>query len=247
MQLVGAANGYIRTPFILEGLVLGAMGGVLACVSVAAGYPYLLGLARHAMAFDLPLLNPGRNMLPFYGDIVGLGAVVGAFGSLVSVRRFLRPVELQAPVRRLRKNEVIQLEASRTRVQEPRERERFPAAGGDGSATGRAAGPERVFPIDFDDDDLYPLRRRSDKVSTDRLATDRLSSEAPSSEAVETGPSDPASPVDSGLEPAPPGSEQGPDDRPEHGEEQGRPPVLAAAPTDPVAARDHVDSDAARV
>ncbi|MDQ2732301.1 MAG: permease-like cell division protein FtsX, partial [Armatimonadota bacterium] len=93
MQLVGATNAYIRTPFILEGLALGILGGALACACLAAGYPYLLHLVHQALAFDLPLITSSRELFRFYAEMLGVGAAVGTFGSLVSVRRFLRPLE----------------------------------------------------------------------------------------------------------------------------------------------------------
>ena len=120
MQLVGATNGYIRAPFILEGLALGAIGGAAACGIVAAGYPYLLHLVHRALAFDLPLINPGRQLLPFYGQIAATGAAVGALGSLVSVRKFLRPVEYHVAVQRLRPQDLERLDAERDRLERER-------------------------------------------------------------------------------------------------------------------------------
>ena len=113
MQLVGAGNGYIRTPFVLEGLALGALGGILACAALAVGYPYLYRLAHQALSFDLPLLAPGREMAGFYVSVAGIGAAIGAFGSIVSVRRFLGPVEYQVSVRRLKPRELEDLRTSR--------------------------------------------------------------------------------------------------------------------------------------
>lgn len=93
MQLVGASNSYIRTPFILEGLALGLFGGALACAWLALGYPYLLHLVHQALSFDLPLITSSHALLAFYAEVLAVGAAVGTFGSLVSVRRFLRPLE----------------------------------------------------------------------------------------------------------------------------------------------------------
>jgi cell division transport system permease protein len=90
MQLVGATNSFIRLPFLLEGLVEGALGGALACGLMALGLQYLTGRVLPDLAF----VNEFRltlNLPVFCGTLVAGGALLGAFGSLFSMRRFLRP------------------------------------------------------------------------------------------------------------------------------------------------------------
>jgi cell division transport system permease protein len=89
MQLVGATNGFIRLPFLFEGVLDGLLGAVLACALVAVGYHYLL----EAVWVSLPLLSEfGAPMATsqFCVLITGLGVVIGALGSFISIRRFLK-------------------------------------------------------------------------------------------------------------------------------------------------------------
>jgi cell division transport system permease protein len=89
MQLVGATNGFIRLPFVFEGIFDGAAGAALACVVVAVGYQYLI---RTALA-TVPLLNEFHTpvALPYlFGGLTAIGVTIGALGSLVTMRRFLR-------------------------------------------------------------------------------------------------------------------------------------------------------------
>jgi cell division transport system permease protein len=89
MQLVGATNGFIRLPFLFEGVMDGLLGAVVACVLVGIGYHYLL----EALWVSLPLLSEfGAPMtIPtFCFLITGLGIVIGAMGSFISIRRFLK-------------------------------------------------------------------------------------------------------------------------------------------------------------
>ncbi len=90
-KLVGATNSYIRWPFFIEGLLLGVFGAILPIILILVGY-YLL-LAR--MSLDLSLLF--INLLPFYPlalqvglVLLGIGVFIGVWGSLISVRRFLK-------------------------------------------------------------------------------------------------------------------------------------------------------------
>jgi cell division transport system permease protein len=85
MRLVGATNGFIRGPFLLEGAIKGLLGGVLSVLLIYAGYllfgrntPVLSGL----VFFETPHLLLGI----LFGVALGLGA------SLVSVGRHLRNV-----------------------------------------------------------------------------------------------------------------------------------------------------------
>jgi cell division transport system permease protein len=89
MQLVGATNGFIRLPFLLEGMLDGLVGGGLACGLLYLGYTYL---SNHVLV-NIPLANEARFTLDLrvYLAAVTVGGVaVGFFGSMISVRRFLR-------------------------------------------------------------------------------------------------------------------------------------------------------------
>jgi cell division transport system permease protein len=86
MRLVGATNGFIRGPFVLEGSLKGVLGGILAVVMSWAAF----ALFRAGMGADLPDLVFFRieHMLV----IVLFGTLIGLIGSLVSVGRHLRSV-----------------------------------------------------------------------------------------------------------------------------------------------------------
>jgi cell division transport system permease protein len=90
MKLVGATNWFVRGPFMLEGLMCGLAGSILAIV--------LLVLARE---FALPVLQgsngsfsePGVRAMSFSLMaliLVGVSLLVGAVGSGITLRRFLR-------------------------------------------------------------------------------------------------------------------------------------------------------------
>ncbi len=86
MRLVGATNGFIRGPFLIEGAVKGALGGILA-VGMCYG-SYLLFRSQGSLATSgLIFFQPQQMSLGMlFGTLIGLG------GSLVSVGRHLRNV-----------------------------------------------------------------------------------------------------------------------------------------------------------
>jgi cell division transport system permease protein len=88
MKLVGATNWFVRGPFMLEGLICGAIGSILAIVLLLIGkeiaLPAILGHIEtssdvQALAFSMTALI-----------LVGVGLMVGALGSGLTIRRFLR-------------------------------------------------------------------------------------------------------------------------------------------------------------
>lgn len=90
MKLVGATNWFIRVPFMLEGLVQG-----LAGAATAFGVVFLVrSVIRHTVnSYELSLVD---QLVVSSGEAMGtglallvVGALVGGFGSLVAVRRFL--------------------------------------------------------------------------------------------------------------------------------------------------------------
>lgn len=86
MRLVGATDGFIRGPFLLEGAIKGLLGGVLALLLTYGGYRLVTGA----------LEGPLSQMLFFAPhELLGLilfGVLLGLLGSLVSVGRHLRQV-----------------------------------------------------------------------------------------------------------------------------------------------------------
>jgi cell division transport system permease protein len=88
MKLVGATNWFVRGPFMLEGLICGLGGSLLAVI--------LLFLSREvALPSIIPRLDsgPGVEALAFWANaliLLALGLLLGAAGSGLTLRRFLR-------------------------------------------------------------------------------------------------------------------------------------------------------------
>jgi len=90
LQLIGASNAYIRAPFVLEGIIYGVSGAV-----VAWGLSYILLL--YATPFiikflvGIPVLPvPYYFMLIVLGIEMLAGLIIGSLGSLIAVRRYLK-------------------------------------------------------------------------------------------------------------------------------------------------------------
>jgi cell division transport system permease protein len=90
MTLVGATRGFVRGPFIVEGILQGVGAALIASAVLAAGYVVLARQTGAALPF-LPLLSP-REVLPAAIAMVWvLGVAVGVVGSEVGLRRYLAP------------------------------------------------------------------------------------------------------------------------------------------------------------
>ncbi len=89
MKLVGATDGYVRAPFLLEGVLQGVLGAALALGAVLAMQHWLLPRASQAFAFAAGVRAPGLSPVEL-AALLGIGAVVGLFGSWLAVARFLR-------------------------------------------------------------------------------------------------------------------------------------------------------------
>lgn len=89
MKLVGATDWYIRRPFMLEGVFLGVIGALVAGGLTAWGYLRLVPGLQQSVPF-LPVVQPAMVLLDLTLGLLLLGAVLGAIGSLISLRRFLK-------------------------------------------------------------------------------------------------------------------------------------------------------------
>jgi cell division transport system permease protein len=88
MRLVGATNWFIRWPFVIEGVLVGAVGAVLAIVVLA-----IVKIALLDPLFSGWALVGGIRTIAFpalLAILMGAGVAVSAIGSGVSLRRFLR-------------------------------------------------------------------------------------------------------------------------------------------------------------
>ncbi|WP_110931129.1 permease-like cell division protein FtsX [Paenibacillus bouchesdurhonensis] len=90
MKLVGATNMFIRWPFFVEGALIGMIGSAVTVGILFIGYDQLALSVKEdiTMAFHLvPLQEIGLQLAVL---LVGLGLLIGIWGSTVSIRRFLK-------------------------------------------------------------------------------------------------------------------------------------------------------------
>ncbi len=89
MRLVGASNWFIRWPFLLEGIIQGLVGALIAIILLYLIQVSIIDKIKDVLKF-LPL---GFSSQDFYQLILGLivaGIMIGAAGSALALRRFLR-------------------------------------------------------------------------------------------------------------------------------------------------------------
>jgi cell division transport system permease protein len=86
MQLVGATNWFIRVPYILEGMFHGLAGAIIASLIIQTAGNYVSQMIKT----QLPFLGVWQTPQGLIQILIGLGALLGAAGSFISIRKFLK-------------------------------------------------------------------------------------------------------------------------------------------------------------
>ena len=89
MKFVGATDHFIRTPFVIEGIMIGALGFLASFVVIAFGYNTVI--SSIASLFNLFEFMPLQQCLPMLVTSMALfGVLMGAIGSGLSLKRHLK-------------------------------------------------------------------------------------------------------------------------------------------------------------
>lgn len=88
MKFVGATDWFIRWPFVIEGVVIGILGAVIADLLLFYGYNYaVVKITENLIA--VKLVEPSYVLITLLWEFVLAGIAIGSFGSITSLRKFL--------------------------------------------------------------------------------------------------------------------------------------------------------------
>lgn len=91
MKLVGATNQYVRTPFMIEGLLLGLIGAVIPVIAITWGYTQLYDMLLGSIQGQgFSLLAPTTFLWKLNSLLLVMSIVIGTVGSGLSVHKFVR-------------------------------------------------------------------------------------------------------------------------------------------------------------
>lgn len=88
MKYVGATDWFIRWPFLLEGMLMGFVGAVIASLILVQGYNAIQAKIYGTLAF-FPMLPSWPTMGYLSAGLICVGTLIGALGSSISLRKFL--------------------------------------------------------------------------------------------------------------------------------------------------------------
>jgi cell division transport system permease protein len=89
MKLVGATEWFVRGPFVIEGVMTGLIAASIALALLVIAYPPAVAQFRSDIAF-IPLSYDPAFLVSLARDLLLGGALLGAVGSYIGVRRFVR-------------------------------------------------------------------------------------------------------------------------------------------------------------
>lgn len=91
MRLVGASNITIKTPFVIEGMILGLLGSVVPVIFTTYGYlAFYNHYEGHLFTELIRLIEPEPFMYQAAGIVALIGMIVGMVGSAGAVKRYLK-------------------------------------------------------------------------------------------------------------------------------------------------------------
>ena len=90
MRNVGAKNGYIRAPFLVEGVIIAIIGSLLPIGAIVYGYYKLYEMTGGVLAGVITLIPVMPFVLYVAGALLVIGIIVGFLGSYISVCKYLR-------------------------------------------------------------------------------------------------------------------------------------------------------------
>lgn len=90
MKYVGATNGFIRWPFLFEGMIIGLIGSTIAFILLCLGYNLILEEMTEAGLVFFSLI-PFWPFMPYVSlFILASGIIIGALGSAISLRKYMK-------------------------------------------------------------------------------------------------------------------------------------------------------------
>lgn len=88
MKFVGATDWFIRWPFLIEGMIMGLIGGIIAVGVVFFAYQLVYTDITQSL-FYAGLVKPSEVLNSFSWQFGLTGLVIGALGSFIALKRFL--------------------------------------------------------------------------------------------------------------------------------------------------------------
>lgn len=92
MRMLGATQGFIRAPYLMEGVLLGLLSSAIACIILVPTYITLIDNMKTAIPLLVLVTEPGM-VLQALAALFGFGLAMGTSGSLFASNRYLREME----------------------------------------------------------------------------------------------------------------------------------------------------------
>lgn len=91
MKYVGAGNGFIRGPFLIEGVLIGAFSALISAGLVTFIYSKVISKVGTGVTeiLSVPMVKAGYMCPYIIGIFLGIGIIIGAWGSMISMKKFL--------------------------------------------------------------------------------------------------------------------------------------------------------------
>lgn len=91
MKYMGASNGYIRFPFLMEGMVMGWLGTLVAIMTLGFIYTqFASSLSQDTLIFLFQPVTDLARLVPIFVGLMVVGTLMSGFGSFISIRKYLR-------------------------------------------------------------------------------------------------------------------------------------------------------------